>query len=134
MSDATVQIIVAVIGAFGAALTALIGLLTKKGLDFLDARTRFMDAENQVQRKEAIKKQVAETAELAAASTMQTYVDELKKGRADGKLTKEEGREALRRARETATGMLKSEGIEVARELLFTNLEAAVGRLKLRSR
>ena len=131
MSETAVTIIVALIGALGSAITALVGWLTRKGLNYLDAKTKFMDEANQIQKKEAVKKRLAEAAELATMSTMQTYVDELKKGRADGKLTKEEAREALRRARETATGILKSEGIEVARELLYANLEAAVGRLKL---
>ena len=130
MSQTTVAIVVALIGALGTAITAFVGWLTKKGLNYLDAKTKFMDEANQIQKKDDVKKQVAEAAELATMSTMQTYVDELKVKNADGKLTKDEAKEALRKTKEAATAILKSEGIEVGKEVLGATIEAVVSKLK----
>ena len=130
MSQTTVTIIVALIGALGSAITLFVGWLTRKGLSYLDAKTRFMDDANQLQKKEALKRRTVEAVELAVRSTMQTYVDELKAKNADGKLTEDEAKEAFRKAREAATGILKSEGLQVAKEALSATIEAVVGSLK----
>lgn len=130
MSQATVSIVVALVGALGAAITALVGWLTKKGLNYLDAKTRFMDEANLIQRKETLKNRLAEVVEITARSTMQTYVDELKARNADGQLTREEAREAFRRTKDAALGILKSEGIQVGRDVLYATIEAVVGGLK----
>jgi len=130
VSETTVTIMVALIGALGTAITALVGWLMKKGLNYLDAKTKFLDEAGQLKKKEAIKGRIVEVTELAVRSTMQTYVDELKERNADGKLTKDEAKEAFKKSYEAALGVLKSEGIDVGRELLSATIEAIVGSIK----
>ncbi len=67
---------------------------------------------------------------MAVRSTLQTYVDELKQKNEDGKLTKDEAKEAFRRSYQAALGVLKSEGIEVGKDLLSATIEASVGSIK----
>ena len=133
MSETTVTIIVAVIGALGSVITATIGWLTKKGVNYLDKKTKFMDDASKLQQKETVKQKIVDAVTLAARSTMQTYVDEVKVKNADGKLTKEEAKEAFNKTRDTALSILKDEGIEIGKELLGTTVEAVVGRLKTES-
>ena len=130
MSETTVTIIVAVIGALGSVITAAIGWLTKKGVNYLDTKTKFMDDASKLQQKEAVKQKIVDAVTLAARSTMQTYVDEVKAKNADGKLTKEEAKEAFNKTRDAALSILKDEGIEIGKELLGTTVEAVVGKLK----
>jgi len=61
---------------------------------------------------------------------MQTYVDEIKQKNADGKLTKEEAAEALRRTVDKSLQILKRDGIEVGRDVFEIVVEAVVGRIK----
>ena len=55
---------------------------------------------------------------------------QLKARNTDGKLTKEEAKEAFNKTCNTALSILKDEGIEVGKELLGTTVEAVVGKLK----
>jgi len=130
MSETTVTIIVAVIGALGSVITAAIGWLAKKGVNYLDTKTKFMDDAGKLQQKETVKQKIVDAVTLAARSTMQTYVDAIKQKNADGKLTKEEAKEAFNKTRDTALSILKDEGIEIGKELLGTTVEAVVGKLK----
>lgn len=130
MSETAVTIIVAVIGTLGSIITAAIGWLTKKGINYLDTKTKFMDDASKLQQKETVKQKIVDAVTLAARSTMQTYVDEVKAKNADGKLTKEEAKEAFNKTRDTALSILKDEGIEIGKELLGTTVEAVVGKLK----
>ena len=130
MSETTVAIVVAVIGALGSVITAIVARLARRGVDYLDAKTKILDDASQARRKEEIKSRIVEVAEIAVRSTMQTYVDEVKARNADGKLTKEEAREALTQASGTALKILKSEGIEVGRDILAATIEAVVGSVK----
>ena len=130
MSETSVTIIVAAITALGSVITALIGWLAKRGVNYLDKKTEIMDEASKVQQKEAIKKRIVDIVTLAARSTMQTYVDAIKAGNEDGKLTKEEADEAFKRTADTALSILKEEGIEVGRDVLDTVIEAVVGKLK----
>ena len=130
MSETTATILIAVLGTFGSALAALLAWLVKKGLAYLDAKTKILDGADQIQRKEALKRRIAEVVQLTVRSTAQTYVDELKEKNADGKLTKDEAREAFKRTYQTALSVLKSEGLEAGREILSTTIEAVVGSLK----
>lgn len=131
MSETTVTIIVAVIGALGSVITAVIGWLAKKGVNFLDKKTSFMDEASKAQKKEVIKQKIVDAVTLAARSTMQTYVDAIKEKNADGKLTKEEAKEAFNKTRDTALFILKDEGIEIGKEMLGATVEAVVGKLKV---
>ena len=130
VSETTVTIMVALIGALGTAITALVGWLMKKGLNYLDSKTRFLDQASQLRKKEAIKGRIVEVTELAVRSTLQTYVDELKAKNADGKLTKDEAKEAFKKSYEAALSVLKAEGIEVGKELLSATIEAIVSSVK----
>jgi predicted RNA-binding protein associated with RNAse of E/G family len=131
MSETTVTIIVAVITALGSVITALIGWLARRGVNYLDQKTKILDEANKIQKKEAMKQRIIDVVTLVARSTMQTYVDELKEKSADGKLTKEEAREAFRRTFDKALSILKEDGIEVTKDMLTVIVEAVVGKLKL---
>lgn len=131
MSETTVTIIVAVITALGSVITALIGWLARRGVNYLDQKTKILDEANKIQKKEAMKQRIIDVVALVARSTMQTYVDELKEKSADGKLTKEEAREAFKRTFDKALSILKEDGIEVTKDMLTVIVEAVVGKLKL---
>ena len=90
MSETTATILVAAITALGSIVTALIGWLARKGVNFMDQKTKVLDEASALQRKEAIKNKIVDAVTLAARATMQTYVDEVKARNADGKLTKED--------------------------------------------
>ena len=90
-----------------------------------------MDEASELQRKEAIKNKIVDTVTLVARATMQTYVDEVKARKADGKLTREEAGEAFRRTLEQSLELLKSEGIEVGKDVVGVVVEAVVGKLKV---
>ena len=130
MSESTVTIIVAVVTALGSVITALVGWLAKRGVDYLDRKTSILDEAHQLARKEALKERIVEVVTIAVRSTMQTFVDDVKAKSVDGKLTPEERREAFRKTFDTALGILKSEGIEVGREVLTATIEAVVGGIK----
>ena len=130
MNETTVTIIVTIITTVGSVVTAIIGWLAKKGVNYLDQKTKFMDEAGKEQQKETIKKKIVDAVTLAARSTMQSYVDEVKARNADGKLTKEEAKEAFDKTCEKALSILKDEGMEVGKELLGTTVEAVVGKLK----
>ncbi|MGQ9651938.1 MAG: hypothetical protein ACUVXJ_17675 [Phycisphaerae bacterium] len=97
MSETTATVLVAAITALGSVITALIGWLARKGVNFLDAKTRVLDDASEAQKREAVKAKIVDTVTLVARATMQTYVDEVKTRNADGKLTREEAAEAFRR-------------------------------------
>jgi hypothetical protein len=130
MSETTATIIVAVITALGSVITALLGWLARKGVGYLDKKTKVLDEAGELQRKEALKNKIVDTVTLVARATMQTYVDEVKAAKADGKLTKEEAAEAFRRTLDQSLELLRREGIEVGRDVLGVIVEAVVGKLK----
>jgi hypothetical protein len=76
MSETTAMVLVAAITALGSVITALIGWLARKGVTFLDEKTKVLDEASEVQRKEAIKNKIVDTVTLVARATMQAYVDE----------------------------------------------------------
>jgi hypothetical protein len=131
MSETTATVLVAAIAALGSVITALIGWLARKGVEYVDSKTKVLDEANDLARKESLKKKIIDTVTLVARATMQTYVDEVKARHADGKLTKEESAEAFRRTMDQALALLKQEGIEIGRETLGVVVEAVVGKLKL---
>ena len=131
MDETTATVLVAAIAALGSIVTALFGWLTRKAVQYADTKTKILDEEYELERKESLKNKIVDTVTLAARSTMQTYVDEIKAKKADGKLTKEEAAEAFRRTADQATALLKREGVEIGRELLAITVEAVVGKLKL---
>jgi len=75
-------------------------------------------------------RRIVETVTLVTRATMQTYVDEVKAKNEDGKLTKAEAAEALRRTVNKSLEILKRDGIEVGRDVLEIVVEAVVGRIK----
>ncbi len=131
MSETTATVLVAAITALGSVITALIGWLARKGVNYLDEKTKVLDEASELQRKEAIKNKIVDTVTLVARATMQTYVDEVKKRNADGKLTKEEASEAFKRTLDQSLDLLKQEGIEVGKDVLGIVVEAVVGKLKV---
>jgi hypothetical protein len=128
--ESWVTIIVTAIAALGSIITALIGWAAKKGVNYLDEKTKVLDEASELERKEAIKRRIVDTVTLVTRATMQTYVDEVKAKNADGKLTKAEAAEALRRTVDKSLQILKRDGIEVGRDVLEIVVEAVVGKLK----
>lgn len=123
-------VMVAVVSALGSVLTALFGWLTRKGVNYVDLKTKALGEGLELQRREAVKERVVDAVTLAARATTQTYVDELKSSRADGRLTKEEAAEAFRRTMDRSGDLLKREGIEMGKDVLGVVVEAVVGKLK----
>jgi hypothetical protein len=130
MSETTVTIVVAVITTLGSVIAAGIGWLTRKGVNYIDQKTKIMDEASELQKKEAMKQKIIDVVTLSARATMQTYVDEIKAKSADGKLTKEEAAEAFKMTFTQALAMLKHDGIDVAKDVLAVAVEAVVGKLK----
>jgi hypothetical protein len=131
MSETTATILVAAITALGSIITAFIGWLARKGVNYLDEKTKVLDDAGELQRKDAIKNKIVDTVTLVARATMQTYVDNVKSRNADGKLTKEEAAEAFQRTVDQALELLKREGIEVGKDVIGLTVEAVVGKLKV---
>lgn len=100
-------------------------------MSYIDQKTKVLDAANDLERKEAVKRKIVDTVTLVARATMQTYVDEVKARNTDGKLTKAEAAEAFQRTLDQSLDLLKREGIEVSREILSIVVEAVVGQLKV---
>lgn len=73
--------------------------------------------------------------ETGVMNTYETYVREIKASREDGKLTSAERQEARRRAKEYAIELARVEGLDIARELGHSYLDAWLERLvrKLKS-
>ena len=67
--------------------------------------------------------------EAGVELTYRTYVREIKKARADGRLTEEEKRRARRLARETAVEFGRAHGVNVLRELGEDYLDLWVAKL-----
>ena len=61
MNETTATILVAVITALGPILTALFGWLVRKGVEYVDKRTKILDEVSAIQRKEAIKSKIVDT-------------------------------------------------------------------------
>ena len=131
MDESTVNIIVVLITTLGSVIVALFGWLARRGVNYLDRKTSFLDEAGREQQKEALKQKVVDVVTLTARSTMQTYVDEMKAKSADGKLTKEEAKEAFKRTYEQALAILKADGVKVSKDMLGIAVEAVVGKLKL---
>ncbi len=117
MNETTVTIIVAVITTLGSVAVALFGWLAKRGVEYVDAKTKVLDEASDLERKETLKRKVVDTVTLVARATMQTYVDAVREGNADGKLTKEEASEAFKQTVDKSLELLRREGVEVGKDL-----------------
>lgn len=129
MSETTATVLIALIGMIGSILTVLLTKLTRKGLNYLDAKTTWFDTGTGQAKKDAVKERIVEVVTTAAQATKQTFTDDLKAKAADGKLTKEEAAEAFQRTQRETLKVLEKEGIEVTTELLELITEAVVGKL-----
>lgn len=130
MNETTVTIVVAVITTLGSVTVAMFGWLAKRGVDYVDAKTKVLDEASELERKESMKRKVVDTVTLVARATMQTYVDAVKERNADGKLTQEEASEAFKLTLDKSLELLRREGVEVGKDLLGVVVEAVVGKLK----
>ena len=131
MSETTVTIVVALITTLGSVAVALFGWLAKRGVEYVDAKTKALDEASELERKESMKRKVVDTVTLVARATMQTYVDAVKERNADGKLTKEEAAEAFKQTVDKSLELLRRKGVEVGKDLLGVVVEAVVGKIKL---
>ncbi len=103
LAEISVAVTVALITTLGSVVTALFGWLAKKGADYVDTKTRLLDAEHDLFKKEAVKDRIVDTVATVARATTQTYVDEVKDRNKDGRLSKEEAAEG-RHPRHDACG------------------------------
>jgi uncharacterized protein YqgV (UPF0045/DUF77 family) len=132
MSDETLNVIItAAIGI----LAPLAGWAVKKIMNYFDAKTKFMDGAHQIQQKEAIKNEIAETVETVVRATSQTYVKALRAAKdpsSDGgtKLTDAEKKDAFGKTKDKVVEILRARGVEYVNAALDTDIEAVVGRLK----
>lgn len=132
MSDETLNVIItAAIGI----LAPLAGWAAKKIMNYFDAKTKFMDGAHQVQQKEAIKAEIADTIETVVRATSQTYVKVLREGKdpaSDGgtKLTDTEKKQAFSKTRDKVIEILRAKGVKFVDAALNTDIEAVVGKLK----
>lgn len=116
-----------------ALITALVALLTwgmKKGLAYLDAKTKFLDGESQAKTKEHVKAEIIDAVVVSVSATAQCYVDAIKAAKADGKLTDEEKAEARAQAKARAVQILKEKGLSVGEALLDATVESVLGTTK----
>lgn len=127
---AEITVTVALITALGSVVTAIFGWLAKKGVNYVDTKTRLLDEETALFRKDAVKDRIVDTVTTVARATTQTYVDEMRDRNKDGKLSKEEASEAFRRTMDKSLELLKAEGIEVGADVLAVVVESAVAKLK----
>lgn len=127
---AEITVTVALITALGSVVTAIFGWLAKKGVNYVDTKTRLLDEETALFRKDAVKDRIVDTVTTVARATTQTYVDEMRDRSKDGKLSKEEASEAFRRTMDKSLELLKAEGIEVGKDVLAVVVESAVAKLK----
>lgn len=107
---------------------ALVVWLTKKVVEYIDAKTSWLDDTKDAAKKADIKARIVDFAGLAVRSTAQTYVDELKvsakaKG---GKLTKEERKFAFDKARDLLLAMLKEDGLDLVGEVSSIAVDAVI--------
>lgn len=109
---------------------ALLAWALKKGMDYIDAKTKFLDAEGQSKVKENAKSEIVDAVVVSVQATTQCYVDAIKKARADGRLTDEEKREARAQAKARAIAILKEKGLSAGEALLDATVEAIVGSSK----
>jgi hypothetical protein len=91
--------------------------LAKKFLNWIDAKTKWLDDENDLLVKSRLKARIVDLVGLAVRSTGQTYVDALKDANKDHKLTKEEKGEAFRLAKKTLLALLVEEGITLGKDV-----------------
>jgi len=116
------DILEALIPILVALLTALIGyaiaFLKKKTEALRDERIKML-IDNALDEAERV-------ADDAIAATQQKFVDDIKKAREDGKLTKEEAAQALEMAKQYFMSHIKSSSKSILRQL-FPNFEQWLG-------
>ena len=105
-----------IVGAVVAILSAF-GLWNKLG----DRATKLLGEKNV---------KIWEIVKGAVTETYTEYVREIKKGKADGKLTADEAKEARKKAKDKAIASAKANGVEIASHLLPTLIEKAVNFMK----
>ena len=120
------QVIMAVLTLCGSAITGFLAWLTKKLTDWLKSKIKFLSE----QTKNALQARIIDMVAIVTRETMQTYVDGIKKGRADGKLTDDEKKTALNMTFNKAVKLLKQHGIEIGEHFLTALIEATVNSIK----
>lgn len=119
-------------------VTALAGILAAYAAQAL----RAWAAKQNAQWKSAVMEEVARAVENAVAAVNQTFSDDIKVARADGKLTPDEAMTALTRAKAIAIEQLGVDGMKAlekiiggnaaANILIYNLIEAAVGKAKVK--
>lgn len=121
--------------------TVIAGLATwgvKKLIDFLDKKTKFMDAEEDRHKKDYAKAQLLDAVETAVLKTNQKLVKGLKKGAADGHLSADDAKKAMGEASKTAASLLTQEAKDLVQsvygkdfnELIEDKIEQVIPMLK----
>lgn len=128
-NDAVIPALVTLVTA---ALSILVGVA-------INALRRWAEKQEQAW-KALVLEEVAAAADDAVAAVNQTFIDEIRKGREDGRLTIAEAQEALNRAKDIAIERLGKSGMAALKKIvggesnalgtLLGLIEAAVGRSK----
>jgi hypothetical protein len=109
--------------AFGTVLTALLAWVGAKLVKWLTSEWKWTESTG-------LASAAWTAAQLGVMEAYQTYVAEIKKRSADGKLTQEERANARKIALDAAKAVLKSQGLGAVDDMIQPMLEAAVARLK----
>jgi len=100
-----------IMSAIGAAVTALLPVVLKRLADWLAGKTRSEALHRAIERTEKV-------VQTVVLDVSQTYVDDLRAAKADGRLEKAEIAEANRRAMKRARVLLGSRGMAELKEAL----------------
>ena len=129
MEQATANLVLGILAALTPIVVALVGWLAKKGVDYLDKKTKYLDAAHQAARKERLKQGLVDAAQAAVRAVEQTFVKEAKARSTDGKLTRKEAQEAFKLALRSTLSILGDEGKEIGKDLLDATIESVVGQV-----
>lgn len=98
----------------GTVVAALATWGVKKLIDFLDKKTKFMDAEEDRKQKDFVKAQLLDAVETAVLKTNQTMVKGFRKAHEDGHITADEAKQALLESAKTAGSLLTQDAKNIA--------------------
>ena len=121
--------------AMAKSLSTASSVLSSKGLkiagNVLNHRIEHKISEIKDHRLESNTRELLDAVKLAVSATHQTYVDAIKKARADGKLTRKEKEDPMQMAFKASGDMLRQKGIFVATNVLRSYIEAEIYQRKM---
>ena len=120
--------IMALKGLLLVVVTAATPVLVRRVMDWLASKRAKDESDAGIAEAEDRQRKIENIIVMAVNATAQTYTSALKEAAADGKLTKEEAKEALAKTITTVRKHLIASGIPASSELLEDYIEEAVAR------